>query len=68
MKGDSLMKAHVDKDACIGCESCVNECPEIFFMDDEGLAEAKDTELEGELLEKASEAKDVCPVEAITIE
>ena len=61
------MIAFVDKDTCIGCESCVNECPEIFFMDDEGLAEAKDVELVGDLLEKASEAKDVCPVEAISI-
>ncbi|AMP20544.1 ferredoxin [endosymbiont 'TC1' of Trimyema compressum] len=61
------MKSYVDKGTCIGCESCVNECPEIFFMDDEGLAEAKDVELTGVLLEKASEVEEVCPVEAISI-
>jgi len=61
------MKALVDKDTCIGCENCVNECPEVFEMEDDGLAVAKDIELSGDLLASAESAKDGCPVEAISI-
>jgi ferredoxin len=61
------MKAKVDKDTCIGCENCVNECPEVFEMEDDGLAVAKDIELSGDILDSANSAKDVCPVEAISI-
>lgn len=61
------MKALVDKDTCIGCENCVNECPEVFEMEDDGLAVAKDVELSGDLLDSAESAKDGCPVEAISI-
>ena len=61
------MKAKVDKEICIGCEACVNEVPEIFKIDEDGLATASDVELEGKILEKSTEAKDNCPVEAISI-
>ena len=26
----------IDQDECIGCESCVEICPEVFEMDDDG--------------------------------
>ena len=29
------MKVSIDKDACIGCEVCVNTCPDIFEMEEE---------------------------------
>lgn len=61
------MKAFVDKDTCIGCENCVNECPEVFEMESDGLAVAKDVELTEDLLDSANSAKDGCPVEAISI-
>lgn len=61
------MKAKVDKDTCIGCENCVNECPEVFEMEDDGLAVARDIELSGAVLDSATSARDVCPVEAISI-
>ncbi|MGL5315157.1 MAG: ferredoxin, partial [Peptostreptococcaceae bacterium] len=32
------MKAFVDRDTCIGCEACVERCPEVFSMDDEGVS------------------------------
>lgn len=60
------MKAFVDRDTCIGCENCVGDCPEIFEMVD-GLALAKDVELEGDVVESANTAKDGCPVDAISI-
>lgn len=60
------MKASVDRDTCIGCENCANDCPEVFEMVD-GLAVAKDIELSDDLLDAANSAKDGCPVEAISV-
>lgn len=62
------MKAYVDKDACIGCELCVEICPEIFEMEDDGLAVAKDSEIPEDLLEDAQEAEESCPTDAIIVE
>jgi len=63
-----MMKAYVDKETCIGCELCVEICPEIFEMEDDGLAAAKDIEIPEDLLEDAQEAEESCPTDAITIE
>lgn len=63
-----MMKAYVDKETCIGCELCVEICPEIFEMEDDGLAVAKDSEIPEDLLEDAQEAEESCPTDAITIE
>lgn len=62
------MKAVVDKDLCIGCELCTSICPEVFSMDDDGLAVAIDDELDESLIESAKEAEESCPTEAITVE
>ncbi|HHX63091.1 MAG TPA: ferredoxin [Epulopiscium sp.] len=62
------MKAYVDKDTCIGCELCPDICPEIFSMEDDGLAVAQDIEISDEILESAKEAESSCPVEAIRVE
>lgn len=62
------MKAFVDHDLCIGCGVCESECPEIFSMNDDGLADAIEDEIDDTVLESAKEAQNQCPVEAITIE
>lgn len=62
------MKAFVDKNICIGCGACVGICPEVFEMDNDGLAVAIDTEISAELEESAVEAQEGCPVSAITVE
>ena len=62
------MKALVDRNACIGCETCVGVCPEVFSMDDEGISVAIDEEIDTDILELAEEAMDDCPVGAITME
>lgn len=62
------MKAAVDHDLCIGCGVCEVECPEVFKMNDDGLAEAIDAEIDEAALESAKEAQSQCPVEAISIE
>ncbi len=62
------MKACVDKDTCIGCGLCPEICPEIFSMEDDGLAVAKDIEIPDDILESARDAEESCPVDAITVE
>lgn len=62
------MRAHVDKDLCIGCGLCADICPEVFSMDDDGTAIAIDGEIAETDLDSAQEAKEQCPVDAITIE
>ncbi len=60
------MKAVVDPELCIGCGMCESICPEVFVMNDEGLAEAI-AEVTAEVEDSANEAKEACPTEAISI-
>ena len=62
------MKAHVDKDTCIGCGLCPGICPEIFEMDDDGKAVASTDEVAEKLVSSAKEAEEQCPVAAIIVE
>ena len=61
------MKAMVDKSCCIGCGLCVNTCPEVFRMDDDGLAEAY-ADIDETTEQSAIEARDDCPVSVISID
>ena len=62
------MKGFVDKNICIGCGVCPTVCPEIFEMDDDGLARASENEIADDLVESAKDAEEQCPVNAITVE
>lgn len=62
------MQAIVDKNACIGCGVCPSVCPEVFKLDDDGLASAYVTPVPAEFEDMADEAADSCPVNAIRIE
>ena len=62
------MFAEVDKDACIGCGACPDICPEIFKMEDDGLAAAYKNPVPSEHEESAKEAAEGCPTEAIHLE
>ncbi|MBU3181854.1 ferredoxin [Clostridium psychrophilum] len=61
------MKAHVDKDTCIGCGLCPEVCAEIFEMEDDGKAVASTDEVAENIVSSAKEAEEQCPVGAITV-
>lgn len=62
------MIATVDKSKCIGCGLCEGTCPQVFRMGDDGLAEVYTNPIPTESEATAQEARDGCPVEAITLE
>jgi ferredoxin len=55
----------IDEDACMGCEACVELCPDVFEMTDDEKAIVKDADSDDECVD---EAIDSCPGEAITRE
>lgn len=58
----------VNQETCIGCNMCVDICPELFRLNDEYKSECIVDEVKEDLKDKAKEACDVCPVSAITLE
>lgn len=60
------MKATVN-DSCISCGMCQDICGNIFRIGDSGKAEAI-AEITPEDAASAKEARDACPVSAISIE
>ena len=60
------MTAHVNAN-CIGCGLCVNQCPDVFSMTDEGVAAARD-EIFPEQEPQVQEAAESCPVSAIEVD
>jgi len=61
------MRVKVDRDACTGCELCVDSCPDIFEIDDD-LSRAKVDVVPEDQEECIRQAAEDCPVEAIIIE
>ncbi len=61
------MKVRVDEEACVGDETCVEICPEIFEMQG-NVATAKMDEVPEELEGACKNAAKSCPVDAILIE
>ncbi|WP_295586592.1 ferredoxin [uncultured Oscillibacter sp.] len=59
------MKAIVN-DSCIGCGLCAGTCPLVFTMGEDGLAHGGDVPANQE--PSAQEARDGCPVGAISLE
>ncbi len=59
------MEIKINKDACIGCGTCVGICENVFDIDDDGLACVKnDADLESNK-EDIETAIDSCPTSAI---
>jgi ferredoxin len=57
-------KVIIDEDECVGCESCVEICPEVFEFD-ETTEKAVVILSEGGPEDSIEEAMDACPVECI---
>lgn len=68
MRGEVCLKAVVDKDLCISCGLCVEICSEVFEMDDDDKAVAKDMEITDDIEDDAQDAASQCPTDAITVE
>lgn len=62
------MKAALDRDGCISCGLCIDVCPEVFRMGEDGIAEVFQEEVPTNVEEKAIEAQESCPVSVITVE
>lgn len=61
-----MSKAYVDPELCIGCGLCPELCPEIFELGDDDLAHVIVEEIDD--VDCAIDARDSCPVSAISIE
>ena len=64
-EGGSVKEVRVDE-SCVGCESCVEICPEVFEMEGDLAIVKKGADLS--LDAKITEAAEACPVEAIHYE
>lgn len=62
-----IMQVKVDKDKCIGCGTCASICPDCFIMTDHLAVVNPDCDCQSNM-EKINQAKDACPVAAITVE
>ena len=66
-----MEKVTVDKNVCIGCGFCAANCEEIFTIEEDGLANVKDNnldEMKEETKENVLDIKEGCPVGAIKLE
>jgi ferredoxin len=63
-EGKMGKKVYIETEECIGCESCVELCPEVFGFD-EDAEKAFVIMAEGGSEECIDEAIETCPVECI---
>ncbi len=64
----SIMEIYVDPDRCIGCEICVDTCPDIFEMQADGLSHVKKDAAACDPGGCCEEAAELCPTDAIFID
>ena len=60
-----MAKITIDENACVGCGLCVNNCPDCFEMDNNGIAKVKNPDCSScDINDLVSQ----CPVNAIIVE
>lgn len=60
-----MAKIIIDESTCVGCGLCVNNCPDIFELNESGIAIVKVSECSScDLADITSQ----CPVDAIAVE
>lgn len=64
---DNILRANVDKNACIGCGICVDICPGVFALDPQGMADPMMSIINPALNNKTQIAADACPTGAIRL-
>ena len=60
------MKVSINKEDCVGCGLCVDDCPDVFEMQ-EDVAAVKVEKVPENLVNAVKEAAENCPVDAIII-
>ncbi len=63
-----MPKVTIDKDLCIGCGLCVDTCPKVFELEDDGKAGVISQEAAAAEIGCAKDAAAMCPTEAIQVE
>ena len=58
----------VSKDSCIGCGACQALVPNVFDLDDDGLAYVLENAKIEENIDNIKEAADNCPTSAISVD
>ncbi len=61
------MKVTLDRSGCIGCGLCMETCPEVFRMNDDGRAEVH-AQPDKAQEDAAREAEENCPAAVIKTE
>lgn len=62
------MRVVVDFDVCASSAACMQVCPEVFELRNDGFLYILIEEPDEALRDKVSQAGDLCPTAAITIE
>lgn len=62
------MKTKVNKEICIGCGACQAMVPDVFELDDDGLATCKSESINDENKDEVMDASESCPTGAIEVE
>ncbi len=62
------MKAKVNKDICIGCGACQAILPDVFELEDDGLATCKEENITDDNKDEVKDASESCPTGAIEVE
>ena len=62
------MKIFVDSNLCKGTGLCVETCPEVFELNEEGLSTVKVSRVPAGVQQNCRESADNCPTGAISIE